>query len=186
MKILLFALIGLFLSPAYSQIQFGGLLGYRSNQAETDIKSAHVNARGGIQFGIEGLVPLGNSFEIRSGFTYAQRYSEIQNTAQGTVSVDYAYIDVPATLMYRFVPAVGIFAGPVLGFNQSKNVNCSLAATCAAVDVQSVIIPWQLGLNFRFLSQMGAEIFYEYVPGDLSTNISDMKSVGGNLLIYFE
>ncbi len=167
-------------------IGFGALFGLRSNQADTDIRNATVNSRMGYQFGVLALFPIVKAIEVRSGFMYTQRYSEIANTASGTVTVDYSYFDVPMTLMYRFSEAAGVFAGPVIAFNQSKEVTCSRNTNCAALDVKSVVMPLQIGLNFKFLPQMGGEVFFEYTSGDLSTNVANMRSVGANLIYYFE
>ena len=52
--------------------------------------------------------------------------------------------------------------------------------------MKSVIVPLQLGVSFRFASQLGAELYYEYAAGDLAANLSNMKTVGANFLVYFE
>ncbi len=184
-KVLLI-LVGLASSQAEAQIDFGVSVGGRSNQAETDIRGATINARTGMNFGVLTIFDINKGFAARSGFFYTQRYSEIQNTAAGVVSVDYTYFDIPLTAMYRFNEAAGVFAGPVIAFSQSKEVSCTNRANCAALDVNSVIVPWQLGLNFKFMPQVGAELVFEYTPGDLSTNVSNMRGIGGNLIYYFE
>lgn len=186
MKAVFFAFVFLMLSQAQAQIGFGVAAGVRSNQAETDIHGAETSSRSGLQFGVLAQFPIVNSFEVRSGFFYTQRYSEIEKTASGNVSVDYTYFDIPLTPSFRLSDAAAIFAGPVFAFNESKEVSCTNRATCAALDVKSVIVPWQAGVNFRFFSQAGGELFAEYAPGDLSTNVSDMKSVGANFIFYFE
>jgi len=186
MKRFLSLLLILLGAHAQAQIGFGVAAGFRSNQAETDINRAQVNSRTGTQFGVLGFFPIAKTFEVRSGFFYTQRYSEITNTASGIVSIDYSYFDVPLTVLMRLSEAAGIFAGPVFAFNQSKEVSCTNRASCAALDVKSVILPWQAGVGFKFLPQAGGELFFEYTPGDLSTNVSDMKTVGANFIFYFE
>lgn len=173
-------------AQAQSRIEFGIAGGFRSMQVETDISSATTNSKTGYQVGPLAYLPLNDFWGLRTGFLYTQRFANLQNTNKGDVDIQYAYFDVPGTVMIRFADFAGAFAGPVLAFNQSKDVTCTKNAECAALDVKSIIVPWQLGLSFRFLSQLGAELYYEYVPGDLSTNVSNMKTVGGNLVFYFE
>lgn len=180
--------LGLGSSVALAQrdIQFGGLLGFRSGQTDTDVRGASTSSRSGWQFGVQTLFPIAPPIEVRSGFAYTQRFTEIKNTAQGTVTVDYSYFDVPLTVAYRFNEAASVFGGPVIAFNQSKEVSCTAAANCAASDVKSVIMPLQLGISFKFLPQMGGELYYEYISGDLSNNVQNMRTVGANLIFYFE
>lgn len=171
---------------AEADIQFGGLLGFRSSSTDTDIRGASTASRSGFQFGVQALLPITNKFEVRTGAIYSQRYAEIKNTAQGTVTIDYAYFDVPMTVGLRFNEAAAVFAGPVISFNFSKDVTCSLQTNCAAADVKSVIMPLQLGVSFKLLPQAGAELYYEYISGDLSANVQNMKTVGANFIYYFE
>ncbi len=173
-------------AKAASDIQFGALLGFRSSQSDTDIRGASTSSRTSYQFGALAFFPIVSQLEVRSGFIYSQRFTEIKNTAQGIVSVDYDYFDVPITLGFRFSEAALVFAGPVIAFNQSKEVSCTLQASCSAVDVKSVIMPLQLGIGFKFLPQIGAEAYYEYIAGDLSANVENMRTVGANLIFYFE
>jgi hypothetical protein len=187
MKVLLSALILFFSLSVGAQIEFGVLGGVRSNQADTDIKRASISSRNSYQFGLLGFLPIWNEFAgLRTGGLISPRYVTINNTDSGAVEINYVYIDVPATLMFKFTEYAGIFAGPVLSFNYSKEVSCSLRADCAATDVKSVVAPWILGLHFKFLPQIGAELYYEIVPGDLSANVSQMTAVGANFIFFIE
>lgn len=186
MKIIfLFSLIFSSLA-AQAQIQFGLAAGFRSGQAETNIQGATIPSETGMQFGAISYFPIQAPFGVRSGFLYTQRYSTIERTLSGTVDVDFAYFDVPLQGRMQFSDFGGVFAGPVLAFNQSKEVTCSNRANCAALDVRSFLLPLQLGLDFRFLPQVGGELYFEYVAGDLATSVSNMKTVGANVLFFFE
>ncbi len=173
---------------ARAQIEFGVAAGLRSSQADTDLASATVDSRSGFQAGALFYFPFASNWGLRSGFLYTQRFVTLLNTKAGSVDINFSYFDIPATPMIRFSDYAGVFAGPVLSFNQSKEVSCSNKSsdTCNAMDVKSVVMPWQLGLQFRFLPQAGAEIFYEYTPGDLATNVANMRAVGGNVIFFFE
>ncbi len=158
-------------------LQFSALFGVRSNSADTNVTKASVQNQTSWMAGVLGVLPLKYSLAARGGFIYNQRYVDISPTVQGTVSIQYSYFDVPLTVGYQFSDLAMIFAGPVLAFNQSKDVSCTHSTTCAALDVKSMIIPWQLGVHFLFLPDMGAEISYEYVPGDLSQSVANMRTL---------
>ncbi len=185
---LLFFVICSFLSAQSlaQNVNFAGVLGFRSMQMETDIAGASVNSKTGFQAGILLNVPLQSFLEVRSGVLYVQRHGEITNTAKGTVDINYAYFDVPAQLALRFNEAASVFGGTRFAFNQSKEVECSANASCEASSVKSVLFPIELGVEFRFLPQMGAELYYEYIPGELSANVQNMKTIGINLTFQFE
>lgn len=162
-------------------LQFSALFGVRSNSADTNVTKASVQTQTSWMAGVLGVLPLKYSFAARGGFIYNQRYVEISPTAQGTVSIQFSYFDVPLTMGYQFSDLAMVFAGPVLAFNQAKDVSCTQSSTCAALDVKSMLIPWQFGVHFLFLPDMGAEISYEYVAGDLSQSVANMRSlaIGG-------
>lgn len=186
MKIVSVLFVILFSIAAQAQIEFGLAAGLHSNQAETDIRGANIAAETGFRIGILAFLPIYRVFGVRSGFQYVQRYSTIDRTSSGQVDLDFSYFDVPLTAMLKLGDYVGIFAGPVLSFNHGKDVTCSLRADCGAQDIKSFLVPWQAGLSARIFSQMGAEVFYEYIDGDLATNVANMSTVGGNIIFYFE
>jgi hypothetical protein len=181
----LFSLI-LFSSAGYADNEFALLAGIRSNSAETDLNSASVSSRTGYQGGALLNLEYYPAWSLRTGILLASRQVSLGPTLQGQVELNFSYVDIPATFLYQFSSMGGIFAGPVLSFNQSKETSCSLTATCSARDVKSVIYPLQMGVQFRFASQMGAELYYEYVSGEIATNLSNMKTVGANFLLFFE
>lgn len=176
----------LFSLAAQAQIEFGLAVGARSGQAETDIVGATMQTQEGWQFGAIAYLPIQNPFGMRSGFLYSQRFAAIERTRAGDVDIDFAYFDVPIQARLQMGDYAGLYGGPVLAFNQSKEVSCTIKANCVAIDVKSFVIPWQVGVDFRIFSQFGAELYYEYIPGDLSTNVSNMKTVGANALFFFE
>ncbi|MEZ0392004.1 MAG: outer membrane beta-barrel protein [Pseudobdellovibrionaceae bacterium] len=186
MKSLFSFFLLIFSLTAQAQMEFGLVGGLQSGQAETDLSGASAKTRLGYHFGGLAYLPLQKSWGLRSGLIYNQRYTTLEPTLSGKVDMDFAYFDVPLTPMLKFSGAGGVFAGPVLAFNQSKDVTCSQRANCAAVDVKSFLLPLQVGVQFRFLPQMGAELFFEYISGELATNVSNMKTVGASFLFYFE
>lgn len=186
-KFLILVLCGFWTHSSFAQnVNFSGLLGFRSMQMDTDIGGASTASKTGFQAGLLMNVPLKSVIEIRSGVLYVQRHGEIKNTGKGTVDINYSYFDVPAEIALRFNEAASIFGGTRFAFNQSREVECSALASCEASSVRSVLFPLEVGVEFRFLPQMGAELYYEYIPGELSANVQDMKTVGINLTFQFE
>ncbi len=185
MKFLFVLFLSLFSLSASAQIEFGVTAGFRSGEIETDIQYATTSGRTGIHAGVLAYLPIHDNWGLRSGFLYTRRPAMIDNTLSGQVDIQYAYFDVPATVLIKFADYAGAFAGPVIAFNQSREVSCSLT-NCSAQDVQAVVMPWQLGLNFRFLPSVGAEMFYEYLPGELSASVSNMRTVGASVIFYLE
>ena len=171
---------------AKADADFAGLVGLRMNSASTDIGGATGSSKIGIMAGILGWIPLRHGFGVRSGALYNQRYVGIGPTNQGDIDIQYTYFDLPLTAMYQFNSQWTAYGGPVLAFNQSKDVNCSKASTCSAFNVKSFLLPWQFGVDFKFAPQFGGEFFYETIGGELSSNVSDMKSFGVGLLIFLD
>ncbi len=170
-----------------SDLDFAVLVGTKNNSATTDITGATVTSKFGIMVGVLGLLPLTrNGFGIRSGGIYNQRYVTMGPSNQGDIEIQYTYFDIPMTPMLQIDRLITLFAGPVLAFNQSKDVSCSKAPTCAAADVKSFLMPIQIGADFRFAPQFGGEVFFESISGDISKNVANMTSVGFAGLIFFE
>ncbi len=186
----LFFLMPLFASfipeQAQAQYEFGLSGGFRSGQATTDLAGAYISAKAGYQLGAVTWLQIYQSWSLRTGFLYTQRPATLTNTKSGDVDIQFAYFDVPATASYKFSDYAGIFAGPVIAFNQSKDVSCSQRPDCAAIDVRGVLFPIELGLDFKFAPQLGGEVYFEYVPGNLSVNVAEMKTLGANLVFFFE
>ena len=160
--------------------------GWRSGQATTDLPRANIGSKAGYQLGAVAWLQIFGPWSLRTGFLYTQRPATLTNTLSGDVDIQYSYFDVPATAYVKFSDNLGIFAGPILSFNQSKDVSCSQKPDCAAMDVKGLLIPFEFGLDFKFASQIGGEVYFEYVPGSLSVNVAEMKSVGANLIFLFE
>lgn len=159
--------------------------GVRSNSATTDLPNASVTNRTSFSGGLLGIAPINGHFVLRSGFLITQRYVDLGPTTQGTVDINFAYVDVPLTPMILLTNEAGVFAGPVIAMNVIKDCTASLT-TCGATNVKSVIVPWTVGVQARFFGQFGGEIFYEKVFGDAADNVSNFTTVGGNILFYFD
>ena len=181
----IFSFLFLVAVSAKAETDFAGILGIRMNSANTDVTGATVTAQSGVMAGVLAWFPVHDRFGLRSGAVFNQRFIRLSPTVQGTVDILYSYWDLPLTATFQFSSGFFLYGGPVLAFNQSKEVKCSLLSTCGALDVKSVVVPWQVGLDFRMIPQLGGEFFVEMIPGELSRNVSDMKSLGLSLVYYF-
>jgi hypothetical protein len=165
--------------------------GFRSTSASTDLVTTgttySVTGKNGFQIGGVGFIPLSNQFNFRTGFLFTQRFMEVTATSTSTTKTDVelTYIDIPLTAMYKFNDYGGFFGGIVLGLNQAKECKTTSATTNCAGAASSVI-PLTMGLSFKFAPNFGGELAYEMVSGKLADIVSDAKSIGVNLLIYFE
>lgn len=182
----IFVLMMVFAVSFTANAEFAAVLGARSNTASTNITGASTSSRLGYMAGVLGWLPLRKSFGVRTGFLYNQRFVSLGPTLQGDIDVNFSYFDIPLTGTYQFNTQTWAFVGPVLAFNQSRDVTCSRNSSCSAADSKSFILPWQLGVDFKFAPQFGAEIFYEFMSGDLAAGVSDMRAIGASALIFFE
>lgn len=168
---------------------FAALVGVRTNSWDLSPSTAGVSASGktGLQAGVLGFIDLANSLQLRSGFLYTQRI--FTASASGVDSdYTYTYFDIPLTLRYMFSEYGGVFLGPNLALNAGKS--CSGTATCSTDGVKSSLVGLQVGASFKFAPQMGAELYYELISGDIQSNNGtsgkDAKSIVANLLFTFE
>lgn len=157
----------------------------RNNTATTDLPNATVASKTSLGGGLLGVAPINGNFAFRSGFLINQRYVELGPTTQGTVDINFVYVDVPLTPMFLFTNEAGIFAGPVIAMNVIKDCSASLTS-CGATNVKSVIVPLTIGIQARFFNQIGGEFFFEKSMGSAADHVSDFTTVGGNILFYFD
>lgn len=183
--VLITIILGFNLS-ASADNEFALLGGLRSSSADTSLNNASVSSRTSYQAGALVNLELLSPWALRTGLLITGRQLSVGPTNQGTVNLNFMYADVPVLALYRFTDLAGIFAGAVVGFNQGKEMTCSGSGSCGAQGVDAVVFPWQIGVNFRFASQMGADLYYEYLPGSIDKNVSNVKTVGANLIVYFE
>lgn len=185
MKIILGFLIMLSSHVAMAN-DFAAVLGFRSNSAEHDSAAVSVGTKTSFGAGVLGFFDMSESIQVRSGFIYNQRH---YTAKVGTFETDYnlAYADIPVTLMYKFADYGGAFIGPVLSLLASKECKNSAPSCTFTKDPTSMIVPIQFGVSFKFAPQLGAEIYYEMISGELWENgLKNSKTVGANLLVTFE
>ena len=134
----------------------------------------------GFQLGISTIMNFGAKFGLRTGMFYAERpfASEVSGlTLKGKIS----YFDVPAQLMFKFEEYAGVYVGPSLSIKLGDE-----ASTGSLSEPKSMVIPLTFGAQFKFVPNLGANIFFETVPGDLANGVSNSRAVGVNFLFTLD
>lgn len=160
--------------------------GLRNTNADPtgSASSGSISADNGMQFGGMAFLELQSQMYFRTGFLYSQRYYSYQAPSE-TTQIKTTYLDIPLTAMYKFSEYGGVFGGVVMAMNQSK-VTEAPSGSGQLTGVSSTILPFTFGVSFKFAPQFGGEFFYEFVSGKISDTVSNTRSLGVNLLIFFE
>ena len=185
MKIILSLMLTLSCQMA-SANDFAAVVGLRSNTAESSTTGESVGSKTSFGAGVLGFFDIAADLQVRSGFIYNQRHYTAKT---GTIDAEFnlAYADIPVTLMYKFADYGGAFVGPVIGLLAAKECKLSTGSCSFTKSPESLIIPIQLGVNFKFAPQFGGELYYEMISSALWENgIKNSKTVGANFLITFE
>lgn len=165
---------------------FAATVGLRSNSADAATTNVTSGSRSGFGAGVIGFFDVADKFAVRSGFIYNQRNYKLTS---GTTEFDMnlSYVDIPVTGMYKFADYAGAFFGPVLSMLSSKECKAT-TGTCGTVkDPESMIMPIQFGVSFKFAPQMGAELYYEMISSEFwKDQLKSSKTVGINLMYTFE
>lgn len=168
---------------------FAAVLGVRTNSWDiTPSTNITASGKNGYQAGILGFIEMNPVLLFRSGFIYTNRIFTSKATGSATeLEYNYSYFDIPATVMYKFSDFGGVFGGAVIAMNAGKS--CS-GANCSTDGVKSSLVGIQFGASFKFAPQMGAELYYETISGDVQSAAgsanNNAKSVVANFLITFE
>lgn len=153
-------------------------VGFKSNTASVQNASSNKQVTG-VQLGVSGVLNFTEKFGLKSGLFYSERAfkSEFSNTT--TVDGKVTYFEVPAFLMYKLEDYAGIYVGPSLALKLGDEGNPAL------VNVKSMITPITFGAQFKFLPNMGLNVFFEN-SGQLSTGVDSSRAVGVNLMITLD
>lgn len=170
---------------------YGAVFGFRSQSGDLDpATSTGVTSKAaiGYQLGITTSFQMNGPLNLRTGLMYVERPLKVSVTANGD-EADYklTYFDVPVLLSYKFEDYAAIYAGVSLSVNLSNSASGKgTLSTAKITDAKSLIVPISLGAAFRFAQQIGADVFFETVPGDLALGLKSYRAVGVNLLYFFD
>lgn len=135
------------------------------------------------QLGGSAAVNFAPAMALRTGLFYSERpYSA--ETAGVSQEGKFTYFEIPLQFMYKFESYAGVYFGPTLAINSSSE--CSKPSGCRITDTKSMVVPLTIGAIFKFAPQMGANIFFETVPGDLAKDVGSSKALGANFVLTFD
>jgi hypothetical protein len=155
-------------------------IGFRQQNGSVDAP-ADANAKSGYQVGVSGAFPISDSLSFRSGLFYVEKSIESETSPTAKEDLKFTYFQVPAALLFKFMDYAGVYAGVNLEFNLGDD-----CGTNNCQDVQSMTTPIVLGATFKFLPQMGANVFFESGSGEVADGVKDFRAVGANLMITFD
>ena len=134
----------------------------------------------GFEVGGSAVFNIGDNFGIKTGLFYNER--PFQSVIAGTtVTGKLTYFDVPVLLMFKFEDYAGIYLGPSLSLKLSDQLSPG-----NLTKINSVVVPLTFGAQFKFAPNLGADIYFETVPGNMSNEVSNSRAVGLNLMIAFD
>lgn len=169
--------------PALAQ-EVGVVAGFRNDNADAASTNATVSSTTGFQAGILTKRELAGPLQLRTGFIYTSRtygYSSPGSAVSGDFKV--TYFEIPAGLLYKFSDYGGAFAGAALNLNLAKD--CP-GGSCSGADVATAPISVQFGGSFKFAPQMGFEVYYEMMTGNIAKDIKSVRSLVANLTLSFD
>lgn len=166
-------------SPNFSYSMAGIEGGFRWSSAE--ISGASSNKQDiGFQVGGSAVFDFAPSFGIKTGLLYTER--PFKSDVLGTeVKGKITYFDIPAFFMFKFEEYAGVYLGPSFSFKLGDQVSPG-----SLTGIKSSVIPITLGAQFKFAPNMGVNIYFESMSGDMATGLSNARAVGANFLFTFD
>lgn len=155
-------------------------IGFRQQNGSVDNTAVDTNAKIGYQVGVSGAFPLTDSLSFRSGLFYVEKAIEAEQGASKD-DIKFTYFQIPATILFKFLDYAGVYGGVNLEFNLGDDCGSS---NCT--DVKSMTTPIVIGAAFKFLPEMGANVFFESGSGEVANGVKDFRAVGANLMITFD
>jgi len=83
--------------------------------------------------------------------------------------------------MFKFEEYAGVYVGPSLGIKMSDELKPG-----ALTGVKAMVVPLTFGAQFKFLPNLGANVFFETISGEIATGVENSRAVGVNLLISID
>ena len=144
-----------------------------------DVTGLDTNAQTSYQLGLSAAFPMADQWSIRSGLFYTQKNFQVKATPNQDFK--FTYVEIPATVMFKFVDYAGIYGGVNLSMNLDDDCG---SATCQ--DVKSFTTPILIGAAFKFAPQFGANVYFESMSGEAAKDVKNFKAIGANLMVTFD
>lgn len=133
------------------------------------------------QLGGSVVMNFSSAFGLRTGLFYTERSFKSEFPGGITGEGKITYFEVPAQLMFKFEDYAGVYFGPSLAVKLGDEYKPGNMR-----DVKDLVIPLTFGAQFKFNPLMGANIFFETVPGELANGVENSRAVGVNLLFVMD
>lgn len=156
----------------------GVVAGIRADNADGE-NNVTIGQRVNYQAGVVGKFELSGAVQVRTGLIYAQRAYEIRNQGDFVAT----YFEVPVGLLYKFSDYGGVFLGPSIAFNLSKN--CP-GGSCNNADVNASPLSVQFGGSFKVAPQFGFEVYYEAMTSKVAGSMQNPRAVIANVMLTFD
>ena len=167
-------------SPTAPDYSMAGIeVGFKSNTASLNGSSSDKQETG-FQLGLSGVFNISEKIGLKSGLFYSERPFSGEVGATNTKG-KVTYFEVPALLVFKFEDYAGAYVGPTLAIKMGDEVTPG-----ALSGVKSILVPITFGAQFKFLPNIGANFFFETVPGEIATGIENSRAVGVNLLFTLD
>lgn len=162
---------------------FGVEAGFRQQSGDVPVGYSS-SSQVGYTLGAVGYFDLTEKLAIRSGLMYSQRPLKLTlDSTQTSSDIGLTYFDIPLSLMLKFEDWMGVYVGAALALNLDKT--SSNKSVYTLTDVKSMVIPVQLGVTFKFMPDIGLNLYFEQF-GEVAEGLKSYRSVGANLLFTME
>ena len=166
-----------------SALGFGLEGGFRQQSGDT-VPGATTTSQVGYTLGALGYFDMTERFAFRSGVFYTQRPLQVTNDITKTSStISLTYFDIPLGVMVKFADWMGAYIGTAVSVNLDKTSSNTGAFTLT--EVKSIVTPLQLGVTFKFMPELGLDLYFESF-GDPALGLKSYRAVGVNLLFTME
>lgn len=164
-------------------IGFGIEGGFKQQSGDTAVGYS-TSSQVGYQLGAVGFFDFSEKLALRSGLMYSQRPLKVTNdTTKDSATITMTYFDIPVALMLKFEDYMGAYIGTALSLNLDKSSDKK--SVMDVVDAKSMVMPLQLGVTFKFMPDIGMNLYFEQF-GDVAKDLKSYRSVGVNLLFTME
>ena len=155
-------------------------VGFKWNSADYELSAVSSKQEIGFQLGASTVFNFSPSLGLKTGLFYSESPLTSEATASGvttTTKAKITYFEVPAFFMFKIEDYAGIYIGPSLAVRLGDE---------KVSNPKSMIVPLTLGAQFKFLPNLGINLFFETVPGAVADGIKNTRAVGANLMFTFD
>ncbi|MFZ3229069.1 MAG: outer membrane beta-barrel protein [Pseudobdellovibrio sp.] len=121
------------------------------------------------------------SFGLKTGLFYNERPFEATTAGAVNTKGKITYFDVPVLLMFKFEDYAGVYFGPSISMKMSDEISPG-----KLTDIKGMVVPITVGAQFKFAPNLGMNIYFESVSGDLALGVKNSRAVGASLLVTFD